>query len=154
MTTNIDWSARGISWSEEIVREQPGEHATDRRTLGTAQICVVTDLPKFTAEYGEACVLSIMDGTSVRVMSQDVSRTGLRKRLSADDIRARVDARLRGMRNRPTASTVTVTRYPLPGGTFYIGTDVTEYRAAYTAALVDAGTPADVALTVAGTMSI
>ena len=154
MTSTIDWAARGIVWLEEDVSEQAGEHATDRRVLGKAQMPVVKDLTLFVAEYGEAAVLGSLDGTSIRVMAQDVNRTGLRKRLSADDIRLRIDGRLRGIRSRSIAGTKTVTQYPLPGGTFYTGTDNTEYQAAYIAALVDLGTPADVARTVAATMSI
>jgi hypothetical protein len=154
MSNNIDWAARGIVWIEEDVSEQAGDHATDRRVLGKAQMPVVKDLTKFVAEYGEGCVLGSLDGTSIRVMAQDVNRTGLRKRISADEIRSRIDARLRGVRSRAIASVKEVTVYPLPGGQTYKGTDKTEYQQAYIAALVDMGTPADVAMTIASSMKI
>jgi hypothetical protein len=154
MSNNIDWSARGIEWVEEDVSEQAGDHATDRRVLGKAQMPVVKDLSKFVAEYGEQCVLGSLDGTSIRVMAQDVNRTGLRKRISADEIRSRIDARLRGVRSRAIVGTKEVKVYPLPGGAFYKGTDEVEYQAAYIAALVDMGTPADVARTIASSMKL
>lgn len=154
MSNNIDWAARGIVWIEEDVSEQAGDHATDRRVLGKAQMPVVKDLSKFVAEYGEACVLGSLDGTSIRVMAQDVNRTGLRKRMSADEIRNRIDARLRGIRNRAVTTVKEVVKYPLPGGKFYSGTDLAEYQAEYTAALVDLGTPADVARTIALSMTL
>lgn len=154
MSNSIDWTSRGIIWVEEPVSEQAGDHATDRRVLGNAQMPVVKDLSAFVAEYGEAAVLGSLDGTSIRVMAQDVNRTGLRKRLGADEIRLRIDGRLRGIRSRSVASVKEVTKYPLPGGTFYTGTDNTEYQASYMAALVDIGTPADVAKTIAVSMNL
>jgi hypothetical protein len=154
--STIDWTARGIVWMEEEVSEQTGDHATDRRVLGKAQMPVVKDLNAFVAEYGEGAVLGSLDGTSIRVMAQDVNRTGLRKRLTADEIKLRIDGRLRGIRSRAIANVVTkeVTVYPLPGGATYKGTDNTEYQQAYIAALVDLGTPADVAMTIASSMTI
>lgn len=154
MSNNIDWAARGIKWIEEVVSEQAGSHATDRRELGKAQMPVVTDLQLFVKEYGEQCVLGSLDGTSIRVMAQDVNRSGLRKGVSADEIKSRIDARLRGVRSRTFATTKEVIKYPLPGGKFYSGTDLAEYQAEYTAALVDMGTPADVAMTIAKSMSL
>jgi len=154
MSNNIDWTARGIKWIEEDVSEQAGDHATDRRVLGKAQMPVVFDLKAFVAEYGEQAVLGSLDGTSIRVMAQDVNRTGLRKRISADEIRSRIDSRLRGIRSRAIATVKEVVKYPLPGGKFYTGTDLAEYQAEYTAALVDLGTPADVAMTIAKSMSL
>ena len=154
MTQSIDWAARGIVWIEEEVSEQAGEHATDRRVLGKAQMPVVKDLTAFIKEYGEGVVLGSLDGTSIRVMAQDVNRTGLRKRLSADDIRLRIDGRLRGTRARSIATVKEVTKYPLPGGTFYSGTNEIEYQQSYVLALVELGTPADVATTIASSMKL
>lgn len=156
MSNNIDWAARGIIWIEEEVSEQTGDHATDRRVLGKAQMPVVKDLTAFVAEYGEGAVLGSLDGTSIRVMAQDVNRTGLRKRLSADDIKLRIDGRLRGIRSRAIANVVTkeVTVYTLPGGQTYTGTDEVEYQQAYVAALVELGTPAEVAINIASTMKL
>lgn len=148
---NTNWADRGITWATEDVSKQHGDHATDRVVIGQAQIPVVTDLAKFTAEYGVACVLGILDGTSIRVMAQDVNRSGLAKGMKQDELRQRVDARLRGIRNRPVGGVVTkeVKVYMLPNGQRYTGTDLAEFQAAYTAALVDAGIDAAVALTLA-----
>lgn len=149
--TSINWAERGISWSVEDVSKQHGEHATDKRVIGKAQIPVVTDLDAFRQEYGDACVLGIMDGTSIRVMAQDVNRSGIAKNLKADEIRQRIDARLRGIRNRPLASTIVVTKlvYMLPSGEKFEGTTLAEYQAEYLACLIDAGVPSEVARTLA-----
>lgn len=144
-----NWEARGISWAEEEVSELAGEHATDKRSLGMAQIPVVKDLSKFVAEYGEGAVLGSLDGTSIRVMAQDVNRTGLRKRLTKEEIRQRIDGRLRGIRARGVPSVKEVTVYALPDGTKYTGTNEAEYQGAYMAALVDQGVDAAVARVIA-----
>lgn len=150
MTQTIDWTARGISWAEEDVSKQHGDHATDRVVIGKAQIPVVQDLAKFTAEYGEPCVLGILDGTSIRVMAQDVNRSGLAKGLKVEEIRQRIDARLRGVRNRPLAGpTKTVLVYMLPNGEKFAGTTLVEFQQQYLAALVDQGVGAQVARTIA-----
>lgn len=147
--TEINWEERGIVWIEEEVSEQAGDHATDRRTLGKAQIPVVKGLEAFVKEYGEGAVLGSLDGTSIRVMAQDVNRTGLRKRLSKDEIRLRIDGRLRGIRARGVPSVKEVAVYVLPNGERFTGTSETDYQAAYMAALVDAGVDAAVARTIA-----
>lgn len=147
MPQTIDWSSRGISWVEEDVSKQHGDHATDRVVIGKAVIPVVSDLTLFVAEYSEACVLGIMDGTSIRVMAQDVNRSGIAKKLSTDEIKSRIDARLRGIRNRPVGgvTVVEVKIYMLPNGQRFTGTTVTEYQAEYMAALIDAGVDSAVA---------
>lgn len=152
MDNEINWAERGITWSLEDVSKQHGDHATDRQVMSQkAQIPVVTDLEKFVAEYGFGCVLGIMDGTSIRVMAQDVNRSGIAKGLKAAEIQSRIDARLRGIRNRPVGGAVVkeVKVYMLPNGQRYTGTDLAEYQSLYTAALVDAGIDASVALTLA-----
>lgn len=150
------WADRGITWAAgEEVSKRYGPNDSDKRVLGTAQIPVVTDLDKFRKAYGDACVLGIMDGTSLRVMAQDVNRSGLVKGLSAEEIRSRIHLRLKGIRNSSVATvkTVTVKVYALPGGGQYAGTDLVEYQQAYVAALVDLGTPAEVATTVAASIT-
>jgi hypothetical protein len=153
--TERNWEEMGISWSEEDVSRQQGPHATDRRVIGKAQIPVVGDLGKFRAHFGDEVVLGILDGTSIRVQAQDVSRTGIAKGLKVGEIRERMYLRLKGIRNRPLAGeTKTVVKYPLPGGAFYTGSNVTEYQQQYVAALVDMGTPSDVARTIAATITL
>lgn len=144
--TTINWEARGIIWATEDVSKQHGDHATDRVVIGKAQIPVVNDLDKFRQEYGDACILGVLDGTSIRVMAQDVNRSGIAKNLSVDEIRQRIDARLRGVRNRPLAGvTKTVVVYMLPSGQRYEGTSLVEFQQQYLAALVDAGVDSAVA---------
>ena len=136
----------GIEWVEETVQKQHGDHATDRAVLnGKAQIPVVRDLTAFVAEFSEAAVLGSLDGTSIRVMAQDVNRRLLAKGEKPDTIRAAIINRLRGIRNAGSRGAKVVTKYALPDGTFYTGSDLVEYQQAYVAALVDLGTPADVA---------
>lgn len=144
--TTINWDDRGITWMTEEVSKQHGPNGSDRTVIGKAQIPQVTDLTKFRAEYGDACILGILDGTSIRVMAQDVNRSGLAKGLNPEEIKGRIDARLRGIRNRPTGGvTKTIMVYTLPNGQRYTGTSLVEYQQGYLAALVDAGIPADVA---------
>lgn len=141
-----NWADLGIEWSEEQVRRQNGDNASDKAALrGTAQIPVVKDLDKFVAHFGANCVLGIMDGTSVRVMAQDVNRRLLAKGADAESIREAVYNRLKGVRNATIATVREVKVYMLPDGTQYKGSDLTEYKAAAMAALVDLGVPADVA---------
>lgn len=141
----------GIEWTTEPVQKQAGDHATDRRVIGMAQIPVVRDLDAFAKEFGAECVLGILDGTSVRVMAQDVNRRGLSKGgndAKPEILRAAVINRLRGVRNSGSRTVKTVKVYTLPNGETYTGTDETEYQQLYIAALVDAGTPASVATTI------
>lgn len=149
MTQNIDWAARGISWSVEDVSKQHGDHATDRVVIGKAQIPVVSDLDAFRKEYGDACILGIMDGTSIRVMAQDVNRSGIAKKLSAEEIQQRIDARLRGIRNRPLAGGVKEVIVRYIGAEKFEGTTEAEYQAAWMAHFMDSGVPAEVARTLA-----
>ena len=144
---SINWEDRGIVWVEEEVSERGSSNGSDTRVLGKAQIPQVVDLQKFVAHYGEGVVLGSLDGTSVRVMAQDVNRTGLRKRLTVEEIRERIDGRLRGVRARgvPAVKVVEVKVLTLPDGSTYNGTDEVEYQQAYLAALVDAGVPVEVA---------
>lgn len=141
------WADFGIAWTQEPVSKQMGDHATDKKIIGTAEMPIVEDLDKFVAHFGAAVVLGIMDGTSVRVMAQDVNRRLIQKGQKGDAIRDAIYNRLIGTRNASRgAVTVTVTVYKLPDGTEYKGSDLVEYQQAYTAALVDLGTPADVAM--------
>lgn len=143
----IDWASRGIIWVTEEVSERAGPNGSDTRSLGKAWIPVVSDLGMFTAAYGEGVVLGSLDGTSIRVMAQDVNRSGLRKGLTKEQIQDRIDGRLKGVRARgvPAVTVVTKTVYALPDGTVYEGTNEAEYQAAYMAALVDAGLDASAA---------
>lgn len=145
----------GIDWTTEPVSKQRGAHATDRVIIGEAQIPVVRDLAAFTAEFSAECVLGSLDGTSVRVMAQDVNRRLLEKGEKRPEvIRAAIINRLRGVRNSGARGTKEVKVYVLPGGGSYKGADLVELQQAVLVALVDAGTPADVARTIALTYSL
>lgn len=146
-----NWEELGIEWIEETVSKQAGDHATDRAVIGKAQMPIVRDLPKFVGHFGDGCVLGIMDGTSVRVMAQDVNRRGIQKGMKPEAIREAIYNRLIGVRNAPRATvrTVEVKIHNLPNGTTYSGTDLVEYRQLYLSALVDAGVAVSVAQQIA-----
>ncbi len=157
MTTN--YADFGISWESTTVARQAGEHRTDRVALkGTAEIPVPTDLGKLRAAIGDDRVNGFLNGSSIRVVAQDVNRRYLEacargeRKYNQDDLRALVWARISGKTVRLASGrtvTVTVNRRQLPDGTWYEGTELVEYQAAYAAALVDKGVPADVARDIA-----
>jgi len=151
MTEN-DYAEMGLRFDAEVVSKQRGDHASDRVELGNGQIAVVTDLEKFRAAFSDATILGILDGTSIRVMSQDVSRRLLNKGTKAADvIQSAIINRLHGVRNSTGGGVRTITKnvYALPDGTKYDGESEVEYQQAYAAALVDAGVPSAAALAIA-----
>lgn len=152
-----DWETLGVKWNEETVAKQNGSHATDRTTIqGTALIPVVEDVDKFRAEFGDDCIRGIFNGTSIRVMAQDVNRRLLAAKKSPEEIKEAIYNRLKGVRNAAVAGTrtvtVTVTVRDLPDGTTYAGTEYVEYQQLYLAALVEAGTPLAVAQSIVGNL--
>src|SRR5436853_7488124 len=99
MTEN-DYAEMGLRFDAEEVSKQHGPNGSDRVSLGNGQIAVVTDLEKFRMAFTDSVVLGILDGTSIRVMSQDVSRRLVGKaQKKAEDIQAAMINRLRGVRN-------------------------------------------------------
>lgn len=142
--TNYD--ELGIRFDLEEVAKQSGENRSDKVTFHRkAPIVVVTDVTKFRDAFGDETVLAIFDGTSVRVKSQAIARRMLAKGATDDEIRAANVNMLRGTRNASRGSTVVVTKYVLPNGASYSGTDETEFQQLYLAALVDQGVPAEIA---------
>lgn len=130
--SSTNWDNIGITWSAEPVMRQHGDHATDRRTIGNAQIPVLLDLAKFreNVQNADEILLGIWDGTSARVQAQDVCRKMLEKSASVETMREAVWNRILGVRIR-----VNVPKsYPLPDGKRYTGNDLTEYRKLYGAA--------------------
>lgn len=135
-----DYTRMGIRWETEAVSKVFGPNHSDKRTVNpAAQIAVIEDLDLFRAEFGDDYILGMSDGTSTRVLCQRVGRKFDGKDVEGNR-RAVLDA-MRGVRakGRPAP------RRPMPDGTFWHGTDEMEYRQAYIALLVDAGTPANVA---------
>lgn len=158
MTEN-DYAEMGIRFDTEEVSKQRGDHASDRVVIGSAQICVVTELDKFRTAFSDATILGILDGTSIRVLSQDVSRRNLDKGVKdAAVLQAAIINRLRGVRNASGGGTrtVTITKsvYALPDGSKYEGSDETEYQQLFAAALVDAGVPSAAALAIAANQKL
>lgn len=150
MTRN--WNEIGLDWSVEPVARRAGANDSDKKVIGNAQIPVVSDLDKVREHFGDDPITGSLNGTSWRVMAQDVGRRLLEKGTKdADVIREAVYNRLRGIRNAPVASTVVkvVKVHTLPDGTEYKGTDLAEYQAAYAAALVDQNVPAETAMQIA-----
>lgn len=150
-----DWNALGIHWTESDVQRQHGDHATDRAILGKAQIPVLADMDLAKAAGLTPAILKGVNGTSWRVMAQDVCRGLLEKGIKdVETTRERIYARLLSIRQAGTVvQTVTVVKRPLPDGTMYEGSDENEFRANYMAALIDAGVDANVARTMATTIA-
>jgi hypothetical protein len=148
---NRNWEEIGISWIMEDVSKQAGDHATDRVIIGKAEMPVVEDLEKFVSHFGASCVLGILDGTSVRVMAQDVNRRMLQKGGKGEAIREAIYNRLAGVRNAGTRTVTvkTVIVHALPDGTTYAGTDLVEYQQLYVGALVSAGVDNATAIAIA-----
>jgi hypothetical protein len=91
-----DVSAFGFSWSLEPVRTDNG-----RDVLGMAPIMVVTEITKFALGFPgkiEAC----LDGSSVRVISQRITRDMLKKnrRVSVAEMQQAVVSGILGIRTR------------------------------------------------------
>ncbi|CAB4165201.1 hypothetical protein UFOVP1537_9 [uncultured Caudovirales phage] len=144
------WEDRGVSFVTETVNKVYGENnQSDKREVGTATIPMIIDLDKFRATYGDAYILDMSNGTSLRVKAQSYWRNA--KNRSEEVFEIWLDATFRNAR-APRAggsTTVTVKVYGLPNGETYTGTNEVEYRSEYMAALVDAGTPEAVARTIA-----
>lgn len=137
-------AAQGIVWTSEEVSEQHGEHATDRVVVcSDAQIPNVSDLGKFRAAFGDAPVLSAINGTSIRVTAQRINRKHAKR--SATERREMILNAIKGLRNAATATTVVVYRFPRMDGEGLV-----EYsgnsEAELVAALVDAEWPAEMAM--------
>lgn len=146
----------GVAWSTETVNREPdGNGSTKVEATADAQILSIVDLEKFRANFPNAdeILLGIANGTSLRVMAQDVNRRNPKK--SRDERRSAIVNRLVGVRNAGVRTVVTkvvekiVKQYALPNGESYTGTDETEYQQLYLAALVDFGMPVATAQSIA-----
>lgn len=133
----------GFRWESEPVQTQAGPNGSDRKPVNlAAQIAVIVDVATFEATF-PGYILAMADGTSLRVSCQRIGR-----KFDGRDIpgnRRAVVEHLTGLRAKATR---TVKR-GLPNGTFYTGTDETEYRQQYAAALVDAGVDGEIAIGIA-----
>lgn len=148
----MDVTEYGMVWNTETVNTAPGGNGANK-TIATsdAQILSIVDIEKFRASYPHAddVLLGIANGTSLRVMAQDVNRRN--PKLSAEKRRELILNRLAGVRNAGVRTVVTVEKIvtktvrALPNGTTYDGDNETEFRAAYMAAMVDLGVDPSVA---------
>src|SRR5512138_48530 len=139
-----NWEELGIRWESSVVMRQHGDHASDRRPLGDAQIPVLEDTEKAIANGLGPAILKGVNGTSWRVMAQDVSRNRLEDGVKdADVIREDVYKRLLSIR---TTGTRVLVKRNLPNGEVYMGADETEFRQMFAAALVDLGIDADLSM--------
>jgi hypothetical protein len=145
-----NWESAGVTLTKSPVSRQRGKNRSDTVVIGTASIPTVTDLDKFRATFGDAAALGSINGTSIRVMAQDINRTAIEKGLSQDELEERLWNRLKGIRNS-VAMTTTVVKYSLPNGELWTGTDLTEFEQLFAAAMIDMGLDADAALVAAST---
>jgi hypothetical protein len=150
--TTKTYADMGIEFLTEPVSKQSGSNKSDRHIWrNDAQILRVVDLEKFSTEFGANAALAGLNGTSFRVLSQDVNRRHAAAE-KHDVIQTAILNRLRGLRN----AAVTVTRvvekivekriYTLPDGSTFDGTDEVEYQQAWVAALTNSGMPVDAAI--------
>jgi formiminotetrahydrofolate cyclodeaminase len=153
--TTKTYDDMGVEFLTEPVSKQSGSNKSDRHIWrNDAQILRVVDLEKFSTEFGANAALAGLNGTSFRVMSQDVNR-----RHAANEkfeiVQTAIINRLRGLRNAAVATVRTVEKivekrvYALPDGTTYDGTNEVEYQQAWVAALTAAGMPTTAAITFA-----
>lgn len=151
---NTQLETCGLVWKVETVNVAPGgNNANKTQVCDDAQILTITDHEKFIANFphGGEILLGIANGTSLRVMSQDVSRRN--PKLSVVERQTIVLNRLSGVRNSGSRTVVTKTvevrvevkTYALPNGTTYAGTSLIEYQQEYLGALVDLGMTVEMA---------
>lgn len=137
----------GFHWSGESVQEQAGPNGSDRRPVNpAAQIAIMDDPEKFEQAF-PGYLVAMSNGTSLRVACQRIGRKYNGKDIAGN--RTEVVNHLTGVRVHRTATV----RRSLPNGQFYTGTDETEFRQTYAAALVDAGVDSAIALGIARTIA-
>ena len=142
--TDTQYEEMGIRWESEDVSIVYGENQSDKRIVNSAaQIAVMSDVDKFRATFGDGYILSMSNGTSLRVMCQRIGR-----KFNGKDIEGNRKAVLDAIRGARATRTTTSKR-PMPDGTFYHGADENEFRQLYAGMLVDLGTPGELALAIA-----
>jgi hypothetical protein len=145
-----NWAEIGIEWEVEDVQKQFGDHATDRKVVGQAQLPRIVDIDK-AAKAGIDILGWVNSSNSMRVRAQAIGRAAAGK-IEAEALREQVFAALLGNRASVSTRTVTVTKRTLPAGV-YEGNDENEFRSLYAAQLVDQGVDTDVALNIARTVT-
>ena len=149
-TASHVWANYGMTWETETVSKQAGPNKTDRVAFATpAQLPKIENFEKFEAHFGKLAVLAMLNASnSIRVRAQAINRARLEAgEKDTESLRNSVYNAMRGV--RATASPIQVRVYTLPNGELFNGTDVTEYRQAYAACLVEAGVAAETAIMLA-----
>ena len=126
-----------------------------------AQIPIVTDLDLFREHFGDAAIMSALDGSSIRVKCQEVNRRELAAgKFDPEHLMEACYLAIKGIRSRG-ASVRTVKVYVLAGGAeFRTDPELDEdanlvaLQTAAMAAAVDAGIPADVARMLGESMTL
>lgn len=149
-----DWDSIGITWLAEKVHRADGNTKVEIR--GTAQIPNLTNLEKFLkgVPEGQKLVTDSINGTSWRVTGQGANRRMLEKnpQIGIEELREFVWGSVVKAGGPRGVRVVEKKVHTLPGGGTYDGTDQVEYQQLYAAALIDRGTPNDVALDIASKM--
>lgn len=141
--TDTEYAGMGIRWESEDVAIVYGDNQSDKRVVNeAAQIAVMTDVALFNAAF-PGFILASSNGTSLRVICQRVGR-----KFNGKDIEANRKAVLDSIRGT-RAKGLPQTKRAMPDGTFYHGNNEQEFRGLYAAALVDLGTPGELALAIA-----
>jgi hypothetical protein len=141
----LNWTDAGIQLTESPVSRQAGDNKSDRHVIGTAIIPTVVDIPKFLATFGNEAALGSINGTSIRVMAQDVNRRAIEGKWTREALELALWNRLKGVRNPATGTTRTVVKFALADGTIWEGDNFDSYEAAQAAALIDMGLDPDTA---------
>lgn len=129
-----------------MVHRRAGPNASDKKPLGPGISIRPTDVVKFVETHatGADNIIGALDGTSWQVKADDVCRDfyedGGKVPDGLDMLADRIWARVQGIRGTRGPRT-----HALPDGTRYAGNDLTEFRQAYIAALVDQGVSAEIA---------
>lgn len=141
-----NWEEMGLSWTRNVVSKQHGDHASDRAEVGISEEPKIVDVDKFRAHFGDAVLLHWLNSAnSLTVRSQTIARSNRWTDAETETLRDRVYMAIKGVRMAGAVGTRTVVVHTLPNGTTYDGTDETEYRQAFVAALVDMGAAVEMA---------
>lgn len=138
----------GFEWQSGEVNYQPDKNSRQKVSLGDAPFAKVVDVEKFEENF-PGVILAALDGTSIKVQCQGVTRRAILaskreggKRPNDAEMRPDVLRSLRGMKSRTTVVVQNVTKY-VYGGVEY--DTIEEAQAAEIATLVDLGVDAAIA---------
>lgn len=104
---NADTRQHGYEWQYGIVSYKPDRSQGSKIVLGKTPYLRVTDTVRF-AKYLPGVIEASLDGTSIKVRCQGVTRPMLQKnrKVSADDMKRAILNSLRGVRAPRTATVI------------------------------------------------